>query len=200
MVDVERLSNLLLIRIVSLNDNLMRNHLHLLLDLVSALSWIEGIPGMVSASSLAPESYSAWQKLYFTPTQIATPATTGSLADFDADGVSNLLEFALNTEPIFNARTPMTAATGISGLPLVRLENISGADHLTIEFVRRTAVSGSGLTYTPQFSSNLTTWEAVGTETVTTINPRWERVKVVDPETTGSANKRLARLKVTLAP
>ena len=166
----------------------------------ASLPWIEGIPGMVSASSLAQESFAAWQKLYFSPAQIAAPATTGALADFDADGISNLMEFALNTEPIFNARTSMTAATGLSGLPLVRLENISGADHVTIEFVRRTASSGAGLTYTPQFSSDLLTWEAVGTETVTAINPRWERVKVVDPQTTGSSPKRLARLNVTLAP
>ncbi len=149
--------------------------------------------------SLSPESFSAWQKLYFTPAQIAAPATTGALADFDSDGISNLMEFALNIEPIFNAQTTMTATTGLSGLPLVRLENISGADHVTIEFVRRTAGSGSGLTYMPQFSSDLTTWQAVGAVTVTAINSRWERVKVVDPETTITAGKRLARLNVTLA-
>ena len=146
--------------------------------------------------SLAAENYTAWQKLYFTPAEISNPALTGPSGDFDSDGIANLLEFALNLEPGFNARTTMTAATGISGLPLARLENLAGADRLTIEFVRRTAGSGSGLTYTPQFSSDAAIWEAVGTVTVTAINPRWERVKVVDPQTTSTAAKRFARLKV----
>ncbi len=165
----------------------------------ASLTDIATIPGMVSVTALAQENFSAWQKLYFSPAQIAAPATTGPLADFDADGISNVLEFALNLEPGFNAQTIMTPATGLSGLPYVRLENISGSDHLTIEFVRRSASSGSGLTYTPQFSSDLDDWQAVGSVTVTAINPRWERVKVVDPQTTGTESKRLARLKVGLA-
>ncbi len=161
-----------------------------------SLTAIAAIPGMVSVTSLAQENFSAWQKLYFTPGQISTPASTGPLADFDADSISNLLEFALNLEPGFNVQTTMTPATGLGGLPHVRLENISGSDHLTIEFVRRSAASGSGLTYTPQFSSDLDDWQAVGSVTITAINPRWERVKVVDPETTTTESKRTARLKV----
>ncbi|MES2658670.1 MAG: hypothetical protein V4689_08625 [Verrucomicrobiota bacterium] len=160
----------------------------------ASLPWITGIAPAVT--SLAAENYTAWQKLYFTPSQIAVSATTGPLADFDADGIANLLEFALNLEPGFNAQTIMTPVTGLSGLPVVRLENISGANHVTIEFVRRTAGSGAGLTYTPQFSSDLDDWQTIGSETVVSINPRWDRVKVVDPETTTSEVKRFARLKV----
>jgi hypothetical protein len=80
----------------------------------------------------------------------------------------------------------------------VRLENISGNDRLTIEFVRRSSASGSGLTYTPEFSSNLNVWTSLGTTSVTTINPRWERVKVIDTLTTNDTTHRSARLKVTL--
>jgi hypothetical protein len=148
--------------------------------------------------SLAPENYSAWKTLYFTPTEIANTYLTGPLGDYDSDGISNLLEFALNLDPSFNAQTPMTASTGFCGLPLVKLENISGSEHLTIEFVRRTAGSGSGLTCTAQFSSDAEDWLAVGTAVVTAINPRWERVKVVDPETTSSETRRFARVKVSM--
>lgn len=159
-------------------------------------SEIQAITG--GDGSLPAENYAAWQTLYFSPTEIANPSLTDHLADYDADGIPNLMEFALNLEPIFNAQTRMTAATGLSGLPLVRLEHVSGMDHLTLEFVRRKAASGSGLTYAPQFSSDLETWGSGGTETVTSINPRWERVKVVDPETTGSETKRFARVKVSM--
>ncbi len=162
----------------------------------ASLPWILEKTG--HDGSLAPESYSAWQRLYFSPVQIAAPATTGPLADFDADGIGNLLEFALNLDPTFNERTTILSATGLRGLPLVRMENIAGHDHLTVEFVRRTAGSGSGLTYTPQFSSGLGDWAAEGSGTVVAINPRWERVRIVDPLTANDTPRRFARLKLTL--
>ncbi len=163
----------------------------------ASLPWILSVTGQ--DGSLASESYSAWQRLYFTPTEIVNPVTTGPLADFDNDGIGNLLEFAFNLDPSFNERATMLPNTGLRGLPLVGVETISGADHVTIEFVRRTGGSGSGLTYTPQFSADLSDWQAVGTETVVAINPRWERVKIVDPMTTNTATKRFARVKVALA-
>ena len=163
----------------------------------ASLPWILSVTG--HDGSLAPESFSAWQRLYFTPAEIGNSATTGPLADFDGDGIGNLLEFALNLDPSFNGQTTMLSNTGLRGLPVVNVETISAADHVTVEFVRRTGTSGSGLTYTPQFSSDLNDWQAVGTETVVAINPRWERVKIVDPLTTGGATKRFARVKVELA-
>ena len=162
----------------------------------ASLPWILGITGQ--GGSLSAESYRAWQSLYFSPAQIATPTTTGALADFDGDGIANLLEFALNLDPTFNEHAIMLSDTGLRGLPVVRLENISGADHMTIEFVRRTGGSGSGLIYNPRFSSDLEDWQAVGTESVVAINPRWERVKIVDSLTTHDTAKRFARVKVTL--
>lgn len=164
----------------------------------TSLDWIQSVTG--GDGSLPEESYSAWQRLYFTPAQTATPAASGPLADFDGDDIGNLLEFALNLDPVFNEQVIMVANTGLSGLPLVRVETISGADHVTIEFVRRTAASGSGLRYVPRFSSDLTNWDAVvGTVRVTAINPRWERVKVVDSMATDATARRFARLDVTLS-
>jgi hypothetical protein len=106
------------------------------------------------------------------------------------------MEYALNLDPLTNEQVSMTPGSGLRGLPSIRLENISGNDRLTIEFVRRTAGSGSGLTYTPQFSSDLEDWQAVGTESVTAINSRWDRVKIVDSLTTNDTSRRFARLKV----
>ena len=165
-----------------------------------AASWalITGIAP--EAASLAPESYGAWQTLYFTPAQIAAPELSGPLADFDGDGISNVLEFALNLDPTFSENALMVADTGLRGLPLVCLETLTGSQRLTIEFVRRTSGSGAGLTYIPEFSSDLQTWEAGGSESVSAINPRWDRVKVVDSLTTGDTLRRFARLRVVLAP
>ena len=162
------------------------------------------------ANSLAnPASYGAVSLMTHMPTyrgQInaitgpLVPATTGPEADFDGDGISNLLEYALNLDPAVNERVFMQPTTGLRGLPAVYLENTAGSERLTIEFVRRTSGSGSGLTYIAEFSSDLQTWEAAGTESVSPINPRWERVKVVDSLTTGDTPRRFARLRVVLAP
>lgn len=127
------------------------------------------------------------------------PATSGPLADLDGDGISNLMEYALNLDPLINEQVVMTPETGLKGLPSIRVETISGSDRLTIEFVRRTTASGSGLTYTPEFSLDLLDWQAVGTETITPIDALWDRVKIVDTLTTNDELKRFARLKVTVA-
>lgn len=163
----------------------------------ASLTWIQGeVP---ETTSLSSEDYAAWQTLYFTPAQIANPALSGPAADFDGDGISNLLEFALHLDPIFNETKTMDAGTGLRGLPLVRLETDGGFTRVTIEFVRRSAGSGADLTYIPQFSTDLTNWVTTGTSTVTTLNSRWERVKVVDSWNTLDGPKRFARLKVELA-
>lgn len=147
-------------------------------------------------STLASENFAAWQRLYFSPAEIATPTTTGPLEDADYDGICNLLEFALNLDPTFSERATMTATTGVRGLPLARLETISSTDHLTLEFVRRTSTSGAAVTTTAEFSSDLSSWSTIGAETVTAINSRWERVKTIDSMTTQNSNRRFARVKV----
>ncbi len=160
----------------------------------ASLTWIHG--QVSESASLSSESYAAWLTLYFTPTQISNVSVSGPSADPDGDGVSNLLEFALNLDPTFAEPKIMDADTGVRGLPLVRLETSGGFTRVTIEFVRRSSGSGANLTCTPQFSTDLTSWVTTGTTTVTTINPRWERVKVVDSWTTLSGPKRFGRLKV----
>ncbi len=153
----------------------------------SAAAILEIVP---AAATLAAEDFTAWQSLYFSPAEIAAPTTAGPLADPDSDGISNLLEFALNLDPTFPEPATMTPLTGLRGLSVVGKQVISGEERVTIEFVRRTA----GATYQPQFSSDLHTWIPAAAETVVPINPRWERVTAAaaDPA------QRFARLKVAL--
>ena len=91
----------------------------------------------------------------------------------------------------------MIPNTGLRGLPIIRLEHIDGTDHLTMEFVRRTSASNSGLTYVPEYSPDLLDWQPLQSETITEINPRWERVKIVDPAIPSDTPRRFVRLRVT---
>jgi hypothetical protein len=128
------------------------------------------------------------------------PAISGPQADLDGDGIANLLEYGLNLDPLTNEQVIMTPGSGLSGLPIIRIENHAGADRLTMEFVRRTASSGSGLTYIPQFSLDVTNWQSVGTVvSVTSIDSNWDRVKFADSATLSGAGKRFARLKIAVA-
>lgn len=160
---------------------------------ISAYSaWILSVTG--ESGALANESFSSWKHWYFTPAQRADASISGPNADFDGDGIPNLMEFALNLDPIFNERPAMIASTGTRGIPKVA----KVSSQLTVEFVRRTADGGSDVTYVPQFSSNLVDWDDAGTESVTSLNTRWERVVFTDASSGG--NPRFARLKVVQNP
>ncbi len=163
----------------------------------SRLAWIESVVGNID--TLPAEDFTAWQQGYFTPDQVADGTVSGPGADPDGDGVPNLLEFAFNLDPTFPEPVVMTAGTGLRGLPLIQLETVAPSDQrLTVEFVRRTAGSGSGVTYAVQFTSDLNTpWQTGGTESVTAINERWERVKVTDTVSAGATvPARFARVLV----
>ena len=166
------------------------------------LAWIQSVTGS-DPTVLPAESFGDWQSAYFTPDQLADDTVSGPNADPDGDGVPNLLEFAFNLDPTFPQPAVMTTGTGLSGLPLIQLASVGDSDQrLTVEFVRRTAASGSGVTYAVQFTPGLdpatVAWEAGGTESVTPINARWERVLVTDTVSAGAGTPaRFARVAVT---
>ncbi len=172
--------------------------------IAARLAWIQSVIGQDS-STLPPENYQSWLSLYFTPDQAADPSTTDPTADPDGDGIPNLLEFAFNLDPTYAEPAQMVADTGLRGLPLIRIEAVSDTEsRLTVEFVRRTAASRPGIVYAVQWTSSLAPesvdWQAGGTESVTPINARWERVKVTDTVAVSSgAPARFARVAVTLA-
>ncbi len=165
------------------------------------LDWIESVIGQ-DTGTLPPEAYLNWLSLYFTPAQMADPNITGRTADPDGDGITNLLEFAYNLDPTYGEAPMMAAGTGLRGLPLIQTETLpDGSTQLTVEFVRRTTAGRPRITYTAQFAASSASgtphWQAGGTQSVTSINARWDRVKVTDTVTTAPGSPaRLARVVV----
>lgn len=161
------------------------------------LSWIASTIGG-ALPALPPENYATWLHGYYAPGEISDPATVGVTADPDGDGVVNLLEFAFNLDPTHAEPAVLTPGSGVRGLPAIRVEGSAGGQHLTIEYVRRTAAGNPGIAYAAQFTGNLAggVWQASAGETVTAINARWERVKVTDPAPMGAG--RFGRVQVSV--
>ncbi len=83
--------------------------------------------------------YQTWQSATFTA-QAAVLAVAGDLADPDSDGLSNLIEYAFNTNPLASDTLPITYHSA----------------PLAITYHRR--ISPSGLTYHNEASVDLINW------------------------------------------
>lgn len=91
-------------------------------------------------------AFTAWQAANFTPAELADSSISGDLADPDGDRRTNLIEFALGSNP----HVPDAPATGLS------TTNVSGSNYLTITFRRRNPLLD--LAYTVQNGASLTIW------------------------------------------
>jgi hypothetical protein len=148
-----------------------------------------------------------WAQTYFGNATV----NVGNVEDFDSDGVINLLEFAFGTLPNNN-----TSGSGIlqytgtfagggtltsTGQPGTGFEPTSMGIDFRALFVRRNDYAASGLTYTPQFSANLTTWQdSAAVPAVLADNGTHQVVSVPYPPFIAGKKARFFRISVTKAP
>jgi hypothetical protein len=118
----------------------------------------------------------------------------GPAGDPDGDGVSNLLEYALDSNPV----TP-----GMTQIPLARtaVNPADGKPYMTFTYRRRTGASG--LVYTVQVSETLGSWISGPTETEeigSTANPGGDSetvlVRIKPALNTPGKPRKFARLQV----
>jgi len=140
---------------------------------------------------IAVPTYSAWA---------AAAGLTGADAESSAtpfdDGVGNLLKYAFRMNGGGPDVRVLVQSTGTAGLPCITLDR--GGPILRFEYLRR---KGSGLGYTPQKSTDLTTWlPLAATPVVTAIDAAWERVVIAEPSNLATAQRLFGRVKVVLPP
>ncbi len=136
-----------------------------------------GSSGAATASATTWTNLETWRNQSFG--SIANTGNAANTADPDGDGLANLLEYALDREPLTpESASPTTAA-------------MDGAGKLQLTFKR--ARPAAELTYTVQASDDLATW----TDLVTNPGTVGENVTVTDnpPE---SAKRRFLRLRVSV--
>jgi phosphodiesterase/alkaline phosphatase D-like protein/2',3'-cyclic-nucleotide 2'-phosphodiesterase (5'-nucleotidase family) len=135
----------------------------------------------------------------------------GILEHADTDGVNNLFEFAFGTDPVSNVTgaaaltySGTLAGNGtltLPGQPITKFEPIANNVDFRAVFVRRKDYLAAGLTYTPQFSSSLGSWQdSSAVPTVLADDGTWQVVSV--PYTRSIAGRKafFFRIAVDLAP
>ena len=149
-------------------------------------------------TALAGPTYTDWSYLSFD----AVGATnTLQVDDFDSDGTANLFEFAFGTDPTISQSNAITLAAGVitqHGAPTTLATNTGTSVNFQALFGRRKSYLDAGLTYTVQFSADLTTWVSSATvPTVLADDGSIEAVAVPYPFFVNGRKTRFFRVMVT---
>lgn len=135
---------------------------------------------------------SSWRNQYFNVTQLADTSVSGHSADPDGDGLNNLLEYALNLDPLTAGSSPVVATRVTEG----------ANEYLALSFRRR--LKEADIDYAPQISDSLDSWnEESGTPyliefgTAINNNDGTETVQYRSSVPFGTSEKEFIRLKVS---
>jgi hypothetical protein len=152
--------------------------------------WVWGLYSFMGDQSMSDvvilrptgATYQTWANTFFSAAQSTNAYYISPVWDLGGGQVANLNAFAFFINPIAAVPQIMVAGTGTGGLPLIRPETVSGGQYLTMEYTRWKSTTDAGLTYTPQFSSDLATgFVARGVlMSTTSIDASRERVKYRD--------------------
>jgi len=116
--------------------------------------------------------------------------TNQAVADLDNDGLSNLMEYALGTDP----RNPADSTAGIKW----SIAQASAAQYITMTFKRR--LTAIGLQYIPEVSADMVTWYSdtahVQQTGLTPLDAQFVWVTVQDQTPLTNAVPRFLRLRV----
>ena len=150
---------------------------------------LHGYLGQLSDSSL-PAAFLAWQAV-----QCADPAAADAapLADPDADGISNVAEYAWDLDPNEPGLTEFNPGTNATGLPVI---TVDVAGDMTVILPQRT--DGS-VAYVLERATDLTDWQPapVTHSPPVAIDATWERATVFLPAAT-SGSRAQYRVVATL--
>ena len=132
-----------------------------------------------------------WQAENFTAAEINLPLVSGPNADPDGDGLSNLLEYALHTNPKSPNAAPVTT---------LGVQTLAGQSYLTLSYTQLT--DSADLLYVPQASGDLLTWQSGSGQTVllgsVDNGDGTATVVVRDAQPLGAGSQRFLRLQVSL--
>jgi hypothetical protein len=131
-------------------------------------------------------TFTSWLQSYFTSDQLSDPSISGDAVDPDHDGLSNLLEYAFNSDPTKSSTT---------NRPYTTID----ATYLSLIYTK--VLGATDLTYVVQQSSDLLTWSpASPTNVVLADDGVTQTIKAQVPIPTvppNTPNKLFLRLSVS---
>ena len=139
-------------------------------------------------------SFTSWQSGRFSSAQLSNAAISGATATPAGDGITNLMKYALNLDPL---------TSGDASLPVAGTTTVSGTKYLTITYTQ--VIAATDIVYTVEVSADLQTWNSGSGFTAqvsVTNNPDGvtQTVVVQDLTPLGNAERRFIRLKVATKP
>ncbi len=140
--------------------------------------------GVTLSSYLGPASnFSSWQNGHFTPQQLNDPTISGPNQDPDGDGVSNLLEYALNGDPLDAASNNRPVES-------------HDATYFSIIYTR--VLAASDLDYQVQQATSVGSWSNVTpVNQILSDNGFVQVIKAQVPRSNALGGKLFLRLSVT---
>lgn len=163
-------------------------------------------PALTITYDAAPalEPYESWLNTYYPVGKFVDP-----MGDDDADTIPILDEFAFGTNPVVPSPGPLQytgtfsggGAIASTGQPITMFEPVVDGIDFRAMFVRRKDYVAAGLTYTPQFSANLTDWQdSTATPTVLADDGTHQIVSVPYPVFIAGEKPRFFHVVVTMTP
>ncbi|MDP1579306.1 MAG: Calx-beta domain-containing protein [Candidatus Didemnitutus sp.] len=134
---------------------------------------------VVTINDVLAGSFAAFRQTHFTAGELADAAISGAAADPDADGLTNLMEFALGLNP---------RVASVANLPVV---SRTGEEWV---FTYTRPAERTGITYAVETSTALTSWSTSGVTHVRTATGATETWRASVPLSAG--DKVFFRLKV----
>lgn len=113
-------------------------------------------PDFADTVFLGVDGFTAWQGTHFSQAELTNATISGSMADPDADGMPNLVEYALGHDPHVAEASPIQSLT---------IQTVGETNYLYVTHHRHHYLSGVTLTY--QVSTNLTSWSDTVGEPIT---------------------------------
>ncbi len=145
-----------------------------------------GSTGMIE-QVVSFSAYSGWRAGFFNPAQLADSQISGPNADPDADGIPNLLEWAIGMSPIHTS----SIATPLS----------TNGNNIIFNYTRSVAALNSGAAFTVQWSDDLhsSSWSAIGvSQQIKSDDGTLQQVEASLPM--GTSGRRFVRLRLNSPP